>query len=327
MARIRLSRCSGTQPFCQAKPSTMGFTYKVSPIKVLAAPSKSSVARPSSPTALASSCSQALSGFFQSALRTKPAVGEPCAFSAMCVRPSRRRARVSSCTATMGSQASTRSAAAVRTRVVWMSACAGAISTWLQVAPPFCASPAASCVTMPLPSMCAATPSSWPMVITPVPPTPATTMPQGSAPGCSVGKFGSSMAPSAAGVRSFLGAVCLRSCPPSTVTKLGQKPFRQLKSLLQLLWLMLRLRPNSVSSGSTDRQLLCTPQSPQPSHTSSLMTTRLAGSTILPRLRRRRFSVAQVWSYKMMVTPGSSRSSRWIASKSSRWRMDTGFPS
>ncbi|CKT53824.1 Uncharacterised protein [Mycobacterium tuberculosis] len=86
------------------------------------------------------------------------------------------------------------------------------------------------------------------------------------------------------------------SWPPSTVTKLGQKPFRQLMSLLQLLWLMVRLRPNSVSSGSTLRQLLCTLQSPQPSHTSSLMTTRLAGSTAVPRLRRRRFSVAQVWS-------------------------------
>jgi hypothetical protein len=61
------------------------------------------------------------------------------------------------------------------------------------------------------------------------------------------------------------------------VTKLGQKPFTQLKSLLQLLWLMRRLRPNSVSTGSTDRQLLCTLQSPQPSHTSSLMTTRCVG--------------------------------------------------
>jgi hypothetical protein len=67
-------------------------------------------------------------------------------------------------------------------------------------------------------------------------------------------------------------------------------------SLLQVLWLMRRLRPNSVSSGSTLTQLLCTPQSPQPSHTNSLITTRVAGSTMVPRLRRRRFSVAQVWS-------------------------------
>ena len=86
------------------------------------------------------------------------------------------------------------------------------------------------------------------------------------------------------------------SWPPSTVTKLGQKPLMQLVSLLQVLWLMVRLRPNSVSSGSTDRQLDLTLQSPQPSHTRSLIMTRTAGSTMVPRLRRRRFSVAQVWS-------------------------------
>jgi hypothetical protein len=40
------------------------------------------------------------------------------------------------------------------------------------------------------------------------------------------------------------------------------------------------------------RQLLCTEQSPQPSQTSSLMTPRLAGSTIVPRFLRG-FSVAQ----------------------------------
>src|SRR2546427_6108044 len=53
-----------------------------------------------------------------------------------------------------------------------------AIWMWLQVEPPFCARPAASWVITPLPSRWAAMPSSEPMVITPVPPTPATTMPQ-----------------------------------------------------------------------------------------------------------------------------------------------------
>jgi hypothetical protein len=61
-------------------------------------------------------------------------------------------------------------------------------------------------------------------------------------------------------------------------------------------WLIWRLRPYSVSSGSTDRQLDLTLQSPQPSHTISLITTRLAGSGNSLRLRRRRFSEAQVWS-------------------------------
>jgi hypothetical protein len=62
------------------------------------------------------------------------------------------------------------------------------------------------------------------------------------------------------------------------VTKLGQKPFTQEKSLLQVDWLMVRLRPNSVSRGSTERQLDLALQSPQPSHTISLITARFAGS-------------------------------------------------
>jgi hypothetical protein len=70
----------------------------------------------------------------------------------------------------------------------------------------------------------------------------------------------------------------LRIFPPSTVTKLGQKPFRQEKSLLHEDWLMRRLRPNSVSSGSTERQLDWVLQSPHPSQTCSLITTRRAGS-------------------------------------------------
>ena len=56
--------------------------------------------------------------------------------------------------------------------------------------------------------------------------------------------------------------------------------------------------PNAafVSTGATDTQFDLMPQSPQPSHTSSLMNTRRAGSTSLPRFLRRRFSAAQVWS-------------------------------
>ena len=90
--------------------------------------------------------------------------------------------------------------------------------------------------------------------------------------------------------------MALAGVPPWTETKLGQKPLRQEKSLLQLLWSIWRLRPSSVSSGLTDTQLLFSEQSPQPSQTASLITTRLAGSGKVPRLRRRRFSAAQVWS-------------------------------
>src|SRR3546814_4317541 len=66
--------------------------------------------------------------------------------------------------------------------------------------------------------------------------------------------------------------------PPCTVTKLGQKPLMQEKSLLQDDWLILRLRPSSVSSGSTETQFDFTEQSPQPSQTASLMKARLSGS-------------------------------------------------
>ena len=101
-------------------------------------------------------------------------------------------------------------------------------------------------------------------------------------------------APAARRVGDAPGASC--SLAPCTVTKDGQKPLTQEKSLLQLDWSMVRLRPNSVSSGCTETQFDFTPQSPQPSQTSSLMMTRLSGSGNVPRLRRRRFSAAQVWS-------------------------------
>ena len=80
------------------------------------------------------------------------------------------------------------------------------------------------------------------------------------------------------------------------MTNDGQKPFTQEKSLLQDDWSMVRLRPNSVSSGCTETQFDFTPQSPQPSQTSSLMMTRFSGSGNVPRFLRRRFSAAQVWS-------------------------------
>src|ERR1700726_1911842 len=84
------------------------------------------------------------------------------------------------------------------------------------------------------------------------------------------------------------------SLAPCTVTKDGQKPLTQEKSLLQLDWSIKRLRPHSVSSGCTDTQFDFTPQSPQPSQTNSLMITRLSGSGNVWRFLRRRFSAAQV---------------------------------
>src|SRR3712207_8817541 len=87
-----------------------------------------------------------------------------------------------------------------------------------------------------------------------------------------------------------------RGFAPCTVTKDGQKPLRQEKSLLQLDWSIARLRPNSVSTGTTERQFEAAEQSPQPSQTRSLIKTRCGGSGKRPRLRRRGFSAAAGWS-------------------------------
>ena len=109
------------------------------------------------------------------------------------------------------------------------------------------------------------------MVTTPVPPTPETRMEKGCAP--MAGNAGSGGAASALDdCRSR--ALALRGFAPCTVTKDGQKPLTQEKSLLHEDWSILRLRPNSVSSGCTETQFDFTPQSPQPSQTSSLMMTR-----------------------------------------------------
>src|SRR5436190_9683927 len=129
------------------------------------------------------------------------------------------------------------------------------------------------------------------MVTTPVPPIPATTIPHVEV---SVGSNGCGTVTT--GASFFEAAAGFFKLPPLTVTKLGQKPLTQEKSLLQVLWLMLRLRPNSVSCGCTATQLLCSEQSPQPSQTSSLISTRLSTSTRVPRLRSRRFLVAHIWT-------------------------------
>ena len=100
------------------------------------------------------------------------------------------------------------------------------------------------------------------------------------------------------------------------MTKLGQKPLTQEKSLLQLFWSIWRFLPKGVSFGITDKQFDSTEQSPQPSQTRSFMTTNLSGSASRPRFLRRRFSVAQVCAYINIVTPGISRNSRCTESRS-----------
>src|SRR5260221_12331157 len=139
-------------------------------------------------------------------------------------------------------------------------------------APYFCASPDISSTDTPLPSRCAAMARIWPMVITPVPPMPVT-----STPYCPASSRGAGSVRAGKSSADFAAERPFFRRPPSTVTKLGQDPLRQEKCLLHEDWLTARLRPNSVSSGSTERQFDSTLQSPQPSHTLSLVTSRLAG--------------------------------------------------
>ncbi len=104
------------------------------------------------------------------------------------------------------------------------------------------------------------------------------------------------------------------------MTNDGQSPFRQVRSLLQEAWWISVLRPNSVATGCTDRHEDFSPQSPQPSQTRWLIHTFSAGCSSLPRLRRRRFSVAHWSSWIKTVTPGTAASSDWTSWSSSRWR-------
>ncbi len=147
-------------------------------------------------------------------------------------------------------------------------------------------------------------------VTTPVPPTPGirTSASSGTRSAGSGGSTGSA---------GRFG----RGTPPRlgvTITNEGQSPFRQVRSLLHEAWWISVLRPNSVCTGWTDRQEDFSPQSPQPSQTRWLIHTRSAGLGSLPRLRRRRFSVAHWSSWISTVTPGVAASSAETSSSASR---------
>ena len=163
-------------------------------------------------------------------------------------------------------------------------------------------------------------PSSWLTVTTPVPPIPGMRTITSSAGTMRVGtsRARSSTATSWPAVRErfFLDG--------TTETNDGHSPRRQLSSLLHEPWLIRVLRPNSVSTGSTDRQFDFTPQSPQPSQTLSLMAMRREASGIRPRLRARRFSFAHSWSWMSTVTPGTERSA--TCASTTRVRSHTSTP-
>ena len=164
-------------------------------------------------------------------------------------------------------------------------------------------------------------PSTWLTVMTPVPPMPEKRTVNASAGTCGTGSGrpapGSPLVPAD-------GRACLApSGSTVTVANAGQSPRRHDMSKLQLVWWMRVLRPYAVSTGCTDRQLLLSPQSPHPSHTRSLMTTRKPGLATMPRLRSRRSSAAQRWSWTSTVTPGTAASSTWLSISRVRSRTST----
>ena len=124
-------------------------------------------------------------------------------------------------------------------------------------------------------------PSTWLTVITPVPPMPERRTVKASAgtSGTGVGQPGAGVAASR---RPSAAPAWRASASTVTVANAGQSPCRHDMSKLQLVWWMRVLRPYAVSTGCTDRQLLLSPQSPQPSHTRSLMTTRKSGLATTP---------------------------------------------
>ena len=100
----------------------------------------------------------------------------------------------------------------------------------------------------------------------------------------------------------------------STVTNEGQSPPRHERSWLQdEAWTRV-FGPSSVSTRWSDMQLVSAPQWPQPSQTSSLITTKRFAVGSCFRFWRRRRSLAHSPSWISTVTPGVAASSRSTAS-------------
>ena len=281
---------SGTAPACQASPSMNMLVAMASPMSAVA------ISRCFDEMALGRAspiCDRLHDAPHRQ--RVVRIVGEGAGIGLVAVDEDRGVRRGSMAASALADPATTasppmrRSAPPAAMRTALIASGREAMRTWLVTGPPFCASPVMSTTAAALPSRCAAI---------------ASTAADGDDPGAAD-----------AGEKDGVGAVERRQgrrigtahrlpvparspcgTAPCTVTKLGQKPLRQEKSLLQADWSMTRLRPNSVSSGWIATQFDWTPQSPQPSQTSSLMSTRWLGAGSVPRFRRRRISAAQVWS-------------------------------
>src|SRR3974390_1017773 len=143
----------------------------------------------------------------------------------------------------------------------------------------------------------AAVPRTWLAVTTPVPPMPGDrtrTSPDSDT-------RGSGGSPCNSSARLSVGAGAALPGPFDrppwrfvlTLMNDGQSPSMHEKSRLQVVWLIRRLVPYSVPTGSTDKQFETVLQSPQPSQIRSLIKILCDGLAVRPRFRSRRFSAAQ----------------------------------
>ena len=186
----------------------------------------------------------------------------------------------------------------------------GAIFRCESTAPPFWASPIMSSAAMPLPSRCAAMPSR------------AATVHAGAADAGDDDAVGSVQRRQLGLGRTGNGSACAEARPCATGRLDGHEAGAEALEAGEVLVAGRLVDPAPAELGllRLDGDAVAGhPQSPQPSQTSSLITTRSSGSGKAPRLRRRRFSAAQVWSKTRAETPGTSRRRRCTASSSSRW--------
>lgn len=152
------------------------------------------------------------------------------------------------------------------------------------------------------PSAKAAAATIAPIVTRPEPPTPASTTLNGCSPASATAAGAGSTASHSAGgaiggaIGGATGGAPAAPCARSIVMKLGQKPSVHDRSVLQVDWSIRRFRPKGVASGRTALQCDCSEQSPQPSQIRSWISTTGSAAKRVPRLRMRRFSVAQIWS-------------------------------
>ncbi len=191
-----------------------------SPSSAVASSVAASACSASSPVASRRAASMPSGERSRSGWEANSEVGTIVRFTTAVVRPGASFGRFSALVATTRSQPISRSAEPAAMRVAWIASGCSAMRTWLVTGPFFWERPVTSSSEQPLPSRCAAMPSSAPTVTTPVPPMPATSTSKGRSQGAGAGS--GRPAKTAPPVVSAASARARRTRPPFTLTKLGQ---------------------------------------------------------------------------------------------------------